>query len=373
MLNYSILISILGCQIKEPTDSKDTGTTSTEPQDLDGDGFSVADGDCNDEDANIYPGAPISYNDGIDQDCQDGDELCDYLCYDSCDEPYASEQTFTVTPNVFEQYLNEEGLLTEESCSRLCYDIGWEYFANIIEVYECRDEGLDEESNHLVYCSTLNAPYCEGRLHEGSECAETKSSSPLGSWFARAAQAEAISVQSFLILAKQLKALRAPENLIQACMQAAIDEVHHAGMMMTLAKQTGSDVPKLSFGAYTEKSAIDVAIENATEGCIHEGYAALQALHQSRHAKDPTLRKIMTKIAQDEARHVELAFHIDTWLKTQLTQQEQELVKQAKRNALMSLEQYLKNDSGSPYDSELGLIESDDELLFFEQFKQACA
>lgn len=44
-----------------------------ETDDLDGDGFTVADGDCDDQDASVHPGAVEVPNDGIDQDCVDGD------------------------------------------------------------------------------------------------------------------------------------------------------------------------------------------------------------------------------------------------------------------------------------------------------------
>ncbi len=41
--------------------------------DEDGDGFSEMDGDCDDSDANIYPGAEETPDDGIDSNC-DGDD-----------------------------------------------------------------------------------------------------------------------------------------------------------------------------------------------------------------------------------------------------------------------------------------------------------
>jgi len=44
--------------------------------DNDEDGFSLADGDCNDNDASVYPGAQEILGDGIDQDC-DGSDLVD--------------------------------------------------------------------------------------------------------------------------------------------------------------------------------------------------------------------------------------------------------------------------------------------------------
>ena len=44
--------------------------------DNDGDGSSEAQGDCNDEDATVYPGASETCGDGIDQDCDGADIVC---------------------------------------------------------------------------------------------------------------------------------------------------------------------------------------------------------------------------------------------------------------------------------------------------------
>ncbi len=48
----------------------------TIPIDNDGDGFATVDGDCNDNDASIYPGAIEICGDGIDQDCNGSDLAC---------------------------------------------------------------------------------------------------------------------------------------------------------------------------------------------------------------------------------------------------------------------------------------------------------
>ena len=44
--------------------------------DADGDGWWVSQGDCNDNDGSINPGAFDICGDGIDQDCFDGDRVC---------------------------------------------------------------------------------------------------------------------------------------------------------------------------------------------------------------------------------------------------------------------------------------------------------
>ena len=46
------------------------------PVDNDGDGFTANQGDCNDNDASIYPGAIEICGDSIDQDCNGSDLIC---------------------------------------------------------------------------------------------------------------------------------------------------------------------------------------------------------------------------------------------------------------------------------------------------------
>lgn len=45
----------------------------TNTDDVDGDGYSEADGDCDDTDGSVYPGADEIPWDGVDQDCDDAD------------------------------------------------------------------------------------------------------------------------------------------------------------------------------------------------------------------------------------------------------------------------------------------------------------
>lgn len=61
----------------EDTSTEDSASDET---DIDSDGYSIEDGDCNDEDPSIYPGAPEDYTDGIDQDCDGYADVGDADC-----------------------------------------------------------------------------------------------------------------------------------------------------------------------------------------------------------------------------------------------------------------------------------------------------
>ena len=50
-------------------DTNDNTDTEEPMEDFDGDGWTEAEGDCDDDDANINPGVPDNSNDGIDQNC----------------------------------------------------------------------------------------------------------------------------------------------------------------------------------------------------------------------------------------------------------------------------------------------------------------
>jgi hypothetical protein len=52
------------------------GCNGTKGTDHDGDGFSPDDGDCDDSEPSAFPGSVEVCDDGIDNDCQDGDAVC---------------------------------------------------------------------------------------------------------------------------------------------------------------------------------------------------------------------------------------------------------------------------------------------------------
>lgn len=62
------------------TGTVDTGTVdSGAPEDADGDGWTVADGDCDDTDADVYPGA-LEWPDGIDNNCNGEVDEAHWVC-----------------------------------------------------------------------------------------------------------------------------------------------------------------------------------------------------------------------------------------------------------------------------------------------------
>ncbi len=65
--------SIIPCQCDWNCDGKITWCSE---DDQDSDGYTMAQGDCHDDDPHAYPGAPEKCGDGVDQDCKAGDLSC---------------------------------------------------------------------------------------------------------------------------------------------------------------------------------------------------------------------------------------------------------------------------------------------------------
>ena len=101
MSSYPFLLATLigavsacgGDSKKDDKPSDDTGTVAS-LHDADGDGVTVGDGDCDDEDAAVHPGRPDACN-GQDDNCNgvideghsdvDGDDIADCVDVEDCD------------------------------------------------------------------------------------------------------------------------------------------------------------------------------------------------------------------------------------------------------------------------------------------------
>jgi len=126
---------------------------------------------------------------------------------------------------------------------------------------------------------------------------------------------EHASIASFSRLALALLATSADANLVRAAHEAALDEVRHAKLSLSLAAAyRGQAVaPRalplpnaLPLGA----DLIELAVASVIEGAVGETLAAVLAAEQAAAAEDPAVRRVLLGIAEDESRHAQLAFQV---------------------------------------------------------------
>ena len=150
---------------------------------------------------------------------------------------------------------------------------------------------------------------------------------------ARCAYLEAAAVTAFDDLVALLEEWNAPAELIARCRRARAQEVEHAHDVGALALAHGATLTPPTREPRT-LSRVELAIDNAIEGCVHESWAALGAQWMSTHAHDPLVRTLYTKIAEDEIEHAQLSWDLHAWLLDTLTDRERTRVEAALHDAL---------------------------------------
>jgi hypothetical protein len=133
-----------------------------------------------------------------------------------------------------------------------------------------------------------------------------------------AALDEHASIASFSRFSLELMAMGAPADLVAQAHRAALDEVRHARLCFALAEgYRGHAIApsRFPFGASVDLSSdlATLAAATAREGCIGETVSALIAAEQLARAQDPAVRRALAAIAEDEARHAELAWRTVAW------------------------------------------------------------
>jgi hypothetical protein len=136
--------------------------------------------------------------------------------------------------------------------------------------------------------------------------------------WAEDAALEHASIASFSRFALDLMAMGAPSDLVEAAHRAALDEVRHARMSFAIASAyRGAPVAPSAFpfGGKVDlaRDLAAIAAATATEGCIGETLSAVIAAEQLAAATDPAVRRALEAIAEDEARHAELAWRTVAW------------------------------------------------------------
>jgi hypothetical protein len=152
-------------------------------------------------------------------------------------------------------------------------------------------------------------------------------------YLARAMHLEAESVRAFLRIARELRAHGAPDELADAAEQAARDEIDHAERFAALLGTQAS----IATDTLPIRSLRELAIDNATEGCVGESYAALVATVQAQSTSTPELRAHFAAIAADELAHAALAHAIADWIDTVITDDDRAAIAVARTAALAEL------------------------------------
>ncbi|NUP12515.1 MAG: ferritin-like domain-containing protein [Polyangiaceae bacterium] len=129
---------------------------------------------------------------------------------------------------------------------------------------------------------------------------------------------EHASVASFARFALDLLSLGAPASLVRAAQRAMGDEIRHAELCFSLASRyAGRAIGPKALDCHdpnpTQRTAEDILAATIREGCVGETIAALLAARAADQAEDPGVREALREIAEDEARHAELAWQTIAW------------------------------------------------------------
>lgn len=139
----------------------------------------------------------------------------------------------------------------------------------------------------------------------------------LGKAWANDAAMEHASVAAFARFTLELLAVGAPPEILLDAQDATRDEIEHARVCFTMAsrylgKPVGPDALDTS-GTGGLRSLAEIAAATVKEGCIGETLSAALAEERARGAAHPYTRSVLDRIADDEARHAELAWRFVGW------------------------------------------------------------
>ena len=108
-------------------------------------------------------------------------------------------------------------------------------------------------------------------------------------------------------------------------------------------------------GPDSVRPLLDIAIENAQEGCVRETFGALLAWIQSASATEPHLQRALRGIARDETEHAKLAFAVAEFCASRLSEIERQTVQQAQQAAVADLGCHLQQRPDAELQAQIGL------------------
>lgn len=166
--------------------------------------------------------------------------------------------------------------------------------------------------------------------------------SVLGDYLAREARMLSASAEAFCALSDALFAAGAPCALTGRAACAANDRTRHAELFTRLAARHGGRPSALRVAKRKPRALVEIAIDNAAEGCVRDTYATLLATWQAEHARNGSVSKAMDAIARDGLRHAAFAWALWDWLLAQLSRRDQTRVRCALEDAVERLERCVR-------------------------------
>ncbi len=222
--------------------------------------------------------------------------------------------------------IDDDGILFQQ-ISRSCSGQSTEYLTKMTR------DGRVTKSEHQLHPKDTNC--IEGRRPAGLASQAEPWLTSLPAHYAAIAHMEAAAVIAFADLERDLARVNAPAALRARVARGRLDEIDHAARITDIARRFGAEParPEVVVAAGRVPTVLELAIENATEGCVREAYGALVATHQATFAADPSARSAFARIAADEADHAELSFDLGEWLASMLSPSEVALVARAQDTA----------------------------------------
>ena len=118
--------------------------------------------------------------------------------------------------------------------------------------------------------------------------------------------------------------------------------------MTALAAEYGGTPAAVELDAEAPVSLLELARDNAVQGCVGETWAALIARHQADAGETVHIREVMRTIAADETEHAELAWAIDAWVQPRLSAEQRREVAAARDAACEALGRGLATGAEHP-------------------------
>jgi hypothetical protein len=193
----------------------------------------------------------------------------------------------------------------------------------------------------------------------------------VGRVFAVVAELEAASVHAFGQLARELAVHRAPPAMVRVALRSRREEMRHARITGALARRFGGRPLAPRVRALAPRSLVEVAADNAAEGCVRETFGALVASLQARRADDPAVRRVMRSIAIDETRHAALSWELAAWAQARLQPAERRRVNAHAREAVAKLEHELCVEHPDDVHGIAGMPRSDEARALFDGLQRA--